>query len=227
MGNNTSGIGVVTWSGSGLCFMSQVSGAPQFQSCPGGSGTVSAGSPQNSGRLAKFGALNEIVNSLISESGSDVTTFGNILGRNPLDSATAMVIQNTSAVAALTVNTVNLRVIVKDLEIQGHIITSGTAPLAAVETDAGTGASCSVAGNDSAGTITFTTGPDVVSGDMCTISFNTAYGAAPRVLLSADNLVSATMQAAITGRTINEFTVSSANLPNNSTEYVFNYIVIQ
>ena len=227
VGNNTSGIGVVTWSGSGLCFMSQVSGAPQFQSCPGGSGTVTAGSPQNSGRLAKFGALNEVVNSLISESGSDVTTFGNILGRNPADSATAMVIQNTSAVAALTVNTLNMRVTVNDLEITGHLISSGSAPTATVQASAGTSASCSVVGNDSAGTITFTTDSDVVAGDMCKITFNTAYGSAPRVLISPDNTNAAGLQVATTGRTINEFTLTSGNTPSGPTTYIFNYITIQ
>ena len=226
VGNNTSGIGVVTWSGSGLCFMSQVSGAPQFQSCPGGSGTVTAGSPQNSGRLAKFGALNEVVNSLISESGSDVTTFGNILGRNPADSATAMVIQNTTAVSALTVNTLNMRVIVKDLEVQGHLITSGSAPSGSPGAGAGSGATCSIAGNDTAGTITMTTGTGSTSGAMCDITFNSSFGTAPRVLISPDNLISSDLSAATTARTTSGFSITTST-PNDSTEYVYNYIVVQ
>ena len=207
--------------------MSQGSGAPQFQSCPGGSGTVTAGSPQNSGRLAKFGNLNEIINSRIEESGADVSVYGNLYASNPSNSTTAFVIQNALLQNLLVADTTNMQVSVKNLVITGHLESSGTTPASTVQLPAGTGATCSVAGNDTAGTVTFTTGTGATLGDMCKITFNTPYGSAPRVLLSADNLESGTMQVATTGRTINEFTITSANVPQDSTTYVFNYITIQ
>ena len=227
IGNNTGGIDLITAGNPGYCLMSQGSGAPQFQNCPGGSGTVTAGSPQNTGRLAKFGNLNEIINSRIEESGADVSVYGNLYASNPSNSTTAFVIQDALLNNLLVADTQNMRVTVRNLVISGHLISSGAAPAATVQLNAGTSASWSVVGYDSSGTVTFTTDADVTAGDMCKITFNTPYGAAPKVLLSADNVEAAALQAATTGRTINEFTITSANTPNGPTTYKFNYITIQ
>jgi hypothetical protein len=137
-----------------------------------------------------------------------------------------MVIQNTTAVSALTVNTLNMRVIVKDLEVQGHLITSGSAPSGSPGAGAGSGATCSIAGNDTAGTITMTTGTGSTSGAMCDITFNSSFGTAPRVLISPDNLISSDLSAATTARTTSGFSITTST-PNDSTEYVYNYIVVQ
>lgn len=229
VGNNASGVDLITQSGPGLCLISQNSGAPQFQSCPGGSGTITAGSPQNSGRLAKFDTVvNQIVNSRIEETGSDITVYGNIIGANTSNSTTALVIQNTLSNAVLTADTQNMRVTVRDLVINGHLISGGTAPGAAPTAGAGSGSTCTVAGNDTAGTITITTGSSgVAAGNLCDISFNTAFTATPRVLISPDSTAAAGLDAATTGRSTSAFTITSSGLPANSTAYVFNYIVIQ
>lgn len=67
------------------------------------------------------------------------------------------------------------------LEIRdGHWKSTQTTPPAAAPTsNAGTGATCTVSGTDTKGVVTITMGTTVASGDMCTVTFNSAYNSAP------------------------------------------------
>lgn len=72
----------------------------------------------------------------------------------------------------------------------GHLkIAQTTAPTVAVNSNAGTGASCSVSNaTDSAGRLSLTTGTLATSsGTQCTVTFNKAYGVAPVCVLSPTN----------------------------------------
>jgi hypothetical protein len=82
-----------------------------------------------------------------------------------------------------------------------HFIGKGTAPACAVSATTslvGTGATCSVSGNDSFGEITLNTGTGTmdISGAPVTLTFNTAYGSAPACVVTASNNTAAEFQAA-------------------------------
>jgi hypothetical protein len=85
-------------------------------------------------------------------------------------------IDGTLTVTAVTVQT---------LTVTGHVITSGDTPLAQPSAGAGNGATVSIDGNDTAGTVTVTTGPEGVSaGALADISFKQPYAKAPRINLT-------------------------------------------
>lgn len=80
-------------------------------------------------------------------------------------------------------NIANTRLEIND----GHIRSNQTtAPVASVNSNAGTGASCSVSGaTDTAGTINLTTGSGAwASGTQCTVSFNFSYNSIPKCQLT-------------------------------------------
>lgn len=104
---------------------------------------------------------------------------------------------------------------------------------------AGTAPTVSIIGTDLAGQITVTTDSDPVAGAvLCSISFSSAYASAPYVqltpadddaaLLSFDSSSSVTKQVYVTS-TASGFTINtnSSSAPYGSTEFVWNYQVIQ
>jgi len=70
-----------------------------------------------------------------------------------------------------------------------HLAGNTSSPSIAAGTGAGTGPTVSVSGTDLAGTVTVTTGtaPSGANAIIATITFNAAYGSAPRVMLTAAN----------------------------------------
>ena len=84
-----------------------------------------------------------------------------------------------------------------------------------------------LSGTDTAGlTVTITAGTGAAAGDIADITFANAYGAAPHVVLTADNSSAASLQyyrsSSTTGLSIN---VRIA--PISSTTYTFDYPVQQ
>ncbi len=115
------------------------------------------------------------------------------------------------------------------LTVNGHIITGNTSGNTTIgpEAGAGTGASVAIDGNDTSGTITLTTGTGAAMGDLATIAFANAYGAAPRVTLTPDNLAAANLPYYTNNRTTAGFTLSTSGVPDDATVYVFSYQVMQ
>lgn len=75
-----------------------------------------------------------------------------------------------------------------DVSISNHIITTGSAPSATPNANAGTSATCNVSGNDVNGSITLVTGSAAwAAGAQCAITFDTAYNVAPKCALTATN----------------------------------------
>ncbi|HEV8189515.1 MAG TPA: hypothetical protein VGP83_17300 [Pyrinomonadaceae bacterium] len=71
-----------------------------------------------------------------------------------------------------------------NLTITGHIISGGVAPTIAIAAGAGSGASCTISGTDSAGIITLTTGTGPTAAvTQLTVTFHTAYGSSPLPLV--------------------------------------------
>lgn len=94
-----------------------------------------------------------------------------------------------NALPKLAINTSNYKVSSNvRLEINdGHIkTTQTTAPVATVDANAGTGATCSVGGSDTdvSGTVTIVIGTAPSSGAQCSIAFDSAYNSTPKCSLT-------------------------------------------
>ncbi len=114
------------------------------------------------------------------------------------------------------------------LTMNGHIITansSGSTTIVA-GANAGTGATASISGNDTSGTITVNTGTSPSAGTLATITFISAYGAAPNVVLTPKGNAAATLQYNY-GSSTTSFTLNSGTAPAASTAYTYSYMVMQ
>jgi len=121
------------------------------------------------------------------------------------------------------------------LSINGHVITgngSGTTSVTVgAASQTGTGATATINGDDSAGTITIHTGTtsgNLDAGDIADVTFASSYGVAPHIVITPDNSDSAALgyyqQAAVTG---DGFSIYSRTAPYPGDEYVFDYIIEQ
>lgn len=201
--------------------------------------TSSAGSNGGSiyaGKIFSNSTL-EITGQSLLNGGASIT--GDLVGKGyvnfrPItDSTTAFVVQNAAGSSTvLAVDSTNLKVTVQDLAVNGHIITTGATPSIAANAGAGTTPTISIAGTDTAGAITLTTGTTpTVSADVLTVTFAAAYPSAPRVVFSPANANSALLNgnAAVyvtpaTGTF--KLTTGSAGL-TAATQYIWSYHVIQ
>lgn len=114
-----------------------------------------------------------------------------------------------------------------------HIISTGSTPGIAAGAGAGTSPTISISGTDMAGTISLTAGTTPTAGQIiATITFATAYGAAPIVVMQPANqaLNSATVFPTISvasGTTTFTFYTNNVTGVLGSTHYEWNYIVVQ
>lgn len=114
------------------------------------------------------------------------------------------------------------------LTVNHHVITgnaSGSTTIAA-GAGAGTGPTVSITGNDTSGTITVTTGTSPAAGVLATVTFASAYGSAPGVILEPTGGNGATLQH-YTTTTTTTFSLNSNNVPAASTAYTYRYMVMQ
>ena len=132
--------------------------------------------------------------------------------------------QNTLGRLSLGVATTsgNTKLLVHD----GHIgVTQTTAPTTTVNANAGTGATCSVSGTDTAGTVSLTTGSGAwASGVQCEVDFNMSYSSAPRCVFSASNsnAAVASVNAYLT-KTTADFSMNFVNADTAATTYEWDY----
>lgn len=119
-------------------------------------------------------------------------------------------------------------------EIHGSHLSGSTvygSPSASPLGNAGSGATCSVTGNDTSGYIVLTTGTGTAGGNQGTITFAHSYTAAPFVTITDGNAAasattSRTFVVAGIGPSATGFTFTNSNALSTSTSYVFSYIVI-
>jgi len=109
------------------------------------------------------------------------------------------------------------------LRVNGKIISGGTTPTATLTDNTGT---VNITGNDTAGTISFTAGTNPASGSQATITFNTPYDIAPRVVLTAGNDKSAEVTTFVS-RTNSGFTVNFVEIPQSGSNYKIDYQILQ
>jgi hypothetical protein len=152
------------------------------------------------------------------------------------DSTSSLRIQNASGTTLLAADTTNMIITVTKLNVTGnitvggHIITGGTAPSIAAGPAACTTPTLAVNGNDTSGTITVTTGTGCASnGILATLTFNTAFGVAPHVILTPGDSGSLALGAYAKNSTVSttSFQLGTNATPANSTVYQWNYLVVQ
>lgn len=121
----------------------------------------------------------------------------------------------------------------QDARFDGHFLSAGTAPSIAANSGAGTGPTISIAGSDIAGTITLTTGTAPgTSTAICTVTFATAFAAAPKVVVVSASLNTRDAGAATWYYDQGNTTTTTFKLDAGSnglaatTAYKWNYFVI-
>jgi hypothetical protein len=155
---------------------------------------------------------------------------GTVVVKPLSDSATAFQVQNVAGTGIVSVDTLSNRLVLINLEVSGHIITSGNAPAIVAGTAACTVPTVAVAGTDTAGLISVTTGTGCgATGTMATISFSSAYGSAPRVVLTPADANAANLLYYYDAATANttSFELKTGTAPANATLYRYSYQVIQ
>jgi hypothetical protein len=136
------------------------------------------------------------------------------------------------SLAAGVINTRDISVS-GNLNLAGHLAITGQTPSATPQEGAGPGASATVEGNDSGGTITINTGNVThhavdIGGLLVTLNFRAAYARAPHVVITPQGRGAAQLAPFIT-KTNGGFTIGFAyDAPLQSrTSYAFEYWVVQ
>lgn len=116
-----------------------------------------------------------------------------------------------------------------NITVEGHIITGGNTPLTNPRRAAGLDATghkqgvCTLAGNDTSGTLSLTAGSDnLTSGAQCTITFAKPFDHAPRPVLSATNKAGAKIGIYAQTST-SQMTIYFSQAPLAGQQYSFNY----
>jgi hypothetical protein len=112
------------------------------------------------------------------------------------------------------------------LSVGGHYISGGGTPHVSVGGAAG-GGSVSISGDDTFGTVTVTTGSPSSSGMLLTISFASAFGGTPHVVISPANAAAAGSLYYTGNVGAGSFQIDVAAVPSGGTTYTFEYFVGQ
>jgi len=120
-------------------------------------------------------------------------------------------------------------VINQTLTVKGHIITDGTPPTIQVdETTAGSGATATIDGTDTAGSIVLVTGASGLNaGNLMNVMFNSPYSKVPRIVISGQNENTTGIQIYPYDKTQNNFRIRTPNVLTPSSEYRVDYLIVQ
>jgi len=134
------------------------------------------------------------------------------------------------SLSAGVINTSTLAV-TGNLNLSGHLIITGQRPGISLGGEAGSGASTNIDGNDSAGTVSVNTGSVSFNatnsgGLLINVTFHTAYGRVPRVLLTPVGQFAGALPYYVQ-RTATGFTIGAASGIHSNTGYTFDYWVVQ
>jgi hypothetical protein len=162
--------------------------------------------------------------------GGDILVGGNI---NVSGAATvdALVVTGTSTLSTLVVTGATE---VSTITVRGKIITAGATPTVVLgaNTVVGQNGSVSVNGNDTAGTIVYTSGvtaPPAYSlgtGAQLSMTFNSSYATIPRIALTPKDAGSASVRYYVE-TTATGMTISFLDAPSQSATYSFDYFIVQ
>ena len=171
------------------------------------------------GTALESGTLNGKVLTLIAGPGADssrfsqqANTFADLNVSGSLTTNDLVVMGNALFQGNITVN--------------GRIITGGGTPLATALSAAGTGATVTIDGNDSAGRITITTGSGTTAGEISKIDFSTTFGKDAKTNLTPMNGSAAQLEYYYSSTNTN-FTLKSNNQLSPNTTYIYSYWVVE
>jgi hypothetical protein len=124
---------------------------------------------------------------------------------------------------------------VQDLYVNGKIVSQGSLPTVLELAAAGVNGPLpsdpqvlgAVTGNDIAGTASITTGVNATSGKLIKVIFDQPYSQAPIVTLTPLGKEGAELDYYVDTVTTTSFTIATVNAPQDDTEYVFQYQIIQ
>ncbi len=142
----------------------------------------------------------------------------------------AFQVANADGSALLTADTSTSTITIDgNLAINGHIITGGSAPSISAGAAACSSPTVGVSGTDTAGLITVTTGSSCTSGKVAGVTFDAAFGSAPRVVLTPANSATSSLQSYVDSSTISTtgFDVGAGASTTASTTYKWYYQVLQ
>ncbi len=142
----------------------------------------------------------------------------------------AFQVANADGSALLTADTSTSTITINgNLAINGHIITGGSAPSISAGAAACSSPTVGVSGTDTAGLITVTTGSSCTSGKVAGVTFDAAFGSAPRVVLTPANSATSSLQSYVDSSTISTtgFDVGAGASTTASTTYKWYYQVLQ
>lgn len=111
-----------------------------------------------------------------------------------------------------------------------HLLGQGTVPAGAALASFGNApSSVVVAGSDLAGTITATSGSSATAaGNILDLVFAIAYGSAlGKVQITPGNAAAAALRTYVAQSLTSKFTIGTLDAPATSTEYVWNYLIVQ
>jgi len=116
------------------------------------------------------------------------------------------------------------------LTVNGHVITGNTSgtTTASVSANAGTGATCTVTGDDTAGRITLVTGSaSWAAGAQCTINFSSSFASAPYPVISPAGTADTSFVKTYVAPFTNNFDVRFQAADNASHTFVWDYFNAQ
>lgn len=152
----------------------------------------------------------------------ELTVGGNVgVGGNL--SVTGQISAGNLNVGSVTISSLRLS---GDLEFGGHLIPTGAVPTIKPDV-AASGGSATIVGNDTAGTITITTGGGIgVIGEMAIVTFRSPYSGTPKVQLTPVSASASKLDYFVT-RSSGFFTIEATSIPATGSSYVFDYLVTQ
>lgn len=113
------------------------------------------------------------------------------------------------------------------LKVSKHIVTTGQVPIVKLVTDINESAQVSISGNDTAGTITVTTGDIVTSETLLSLIFAQPFDASPRVVLTPVGKQSAALLPYVDTPTGQGFNLGISSGLQADKVYTFNYHTFQ
>ncbi len=112
-----------------------------------------------------------------------------------------------------------------DLVLTHHISAGGSTPSRSNGPALGSGGTSSVSGSDTAGSITINTGGSPAAGCFITVTFASAYGATPHVLVTPIGSAAAGLNYYV-NRSTTSFSVCDASVPPAGSSFGFDYFIV-
>jgi hypothetical protein len=195
------------------------------------------------GNLLSVGGLTTAQSSYQLAVSTGGTTNGGILVQDVAgqSSGEAFEVQNSTDTPLAYIDyqgnlTVQAATINGTLTVNGHIITGNTSgsTTAAAQIAIGTSGTCNLsptnyaAGNDTSGTITLTPGgTGIANGIQCIITFGSAYGHCPHVVITPADSPSQILGVYGEATGTDTFNIGLATAGSSGTTYTFNYFIAQ